>query len=455
MKAVESVVSQYRSLPRSARTGLMLGVAAIMVATVTTLWWLFSPSEKLLFGNLEESDAAEIAAALDEWKVPHRFSDDGSDILVDGDQVHDVRMRLVSAGIPKGGHVGYELFDKNEFGVTEFAQRINYQRALQGELERTIGAIPGVQNVRVHLSIRRAGLFLSEGGESKASVAVTTTPGEALGRKQVIGIRNLVASAVEGLKPESVVVVGPSGLQLGGGTALDAAGFSESGGEMATELEAKIGQLLREALNGGQAAVSVNVRLNFDKVHRTSERVTAQPGQDHGVVVKRSRNGAGASDGADAPVVINEQVEYAHGTEREEVIQTAGKIERISIAVMLPAGTPATEVERLERLVSAAAGLDTSRGDTVEMAIAAASDTESQLSSARDATKGEHSAASGAGAVMGAAVPYLGALLAWGVGLVMGAILAGRRQRKRPLLGARQSEAEILRIRAWLADSAL
>jgi flagellar M-ring protein FliF len=453
MKVVESVASQYRSLSRPARTGLMLGVGAIVVATAIALWWLFSPSEKLLFGNLEESDAAEIAAALDEWKVPHRFSEDGTDILVDGDQVHDVRMRLVSAGIPKGGHVGYELFDKNEFGVTEFAQRINYQRALQGELERTIGAIPGVRNVRVHLSIRRGGLFLSEGGESKASVAVTTTPGETLGRKQVVGIRNLVASAVEGLTPESVVVVGPSGLQLSGGPALDGAGFSESGGEMATELEAKIGQLLREALNGGQAAVSVNVRLNLDKVHRTSERVTAQPGQDHGVVVKRSSNGAGAGDGAGAPVVLNEQVEYAHGTEREEVIQTAGKIERISIAVMLPAGTPSTELERLERLVAAAAGLDTSRGDAVEMAIAAGPDTERQLPPELDAA-GKPSARAGTGAAMGAAAPYVGAVLAWSVGLVMGAILAGRRQRKRPLLGARQSEAEILRIRAWLADSA-
>lgn len=455
MNAVESVVSQYQSLSKSARTGLAIGVAAIVVVTGLALWWIFSPSEKLLFGSLKESDAAEIAAALDEWKVPHRFSEDGSGILVEGDQVHDVRMRLVSAGVPKGGHVGYELFDENEFGVTEFAQRINYQRALQGELERTIGAIPGVQNVRVHLSIRRGGLFLSDGGESKASVSVTTKPGESLARKQVSGIRNLVASAVEGLKPESVVVVGPSGLQLAGGGTADASavGYAESGGEMATELETKIGQLLSEALNGRQAAVSVNVRLNFDKVHRTSERVTTQPGKDHGVVIKRSSNGAGAADGGGAPMVINEHVEYAHGTEREEVIQTAGKVERITVAVMLPEGTPQTELERLERLVSAAAGLDASRGDTVEMAVAAAPEVEAPVPTVRDGLAAHPENARSTGA-LSAAVLLVGALVAWGIGMAMGAALIGRRRREQRLLSARESEAEIVRIRAWLAGSA-
>lgn len=451
---MESVLSQYHSLSRPARIGLPVGVAAIIVATGLALWWVFSPSEKVLFGSLEESDAAEVAAALDEWKVPHRFSEDGSAILVEGDQVHDVRMRLVSAGVPKGGHVGYELFDENEFGVTEFAQRINYQRALQGELERTIGTIPGVANVRVHLSIRRSGLFLSEGGESKASVAVTTAPGEMLERKQVAGIRNLVASAVEGLKPESVVVVGPSGLQLSGGGPLDgaAAGYSESGSEMATELEAKIGQLLRDALNGGQAAVSVNVRLNFDKVHRTSERVTTQPGKDHGVVVKRSSNGAGASEGG-APVVLNEQVEYAHGTEREEVIQTAGKVERISIAVMLPAGTPTGELQRLERIVSAAAGLDAARGDTIELAIAADPLMHRPGTLATVATDVGADRAAEAEPTR-RLVPYLLSFLAWAIGLVMGGVLIGRQHRGQVLLGARESEAEVVRIRAWLADSA-
>lgn len=457
---MESVLTQYQALAKPARAGLAIGAVAILLGTALTLWWVFSSQEKLLFGSLDEPDAAEIAAALDEWKVPHRFSEDGAAILVDGDQVHNIRMRLVSAGIPKGGHVGYELFDQNEFGVTEFAQRINYQRALQGELERTIATIPGVRNVRVHLSIRRGGLFLSEGGDSKASVAVSMHPGSGLERKQVSGIRNLVASAVEGLKPEAVVVVGPSGLQLPGGGPMDgvgeASGYAESASEMESQLEAKIGQLLSDALNGRQAAVSVNVRMNFDKVRRTSERVVTQPGKDHGVVVKRSSNGAGAAEGGGSPVVLNEQVEYAHGTEREEVIRSAGIVERITIAVMLPPDTAAQERERLERLVAAAAGLDAARGDTIEVAIAPVAQARqaTTIPVAADAVGAPDELSRARPQPTHAVSPYLWGLFAWVTGLIMGGLAVGRRQRAMRLLSARESEAEIVRIRAWLVDGA-
>lgn len=456
---MQSILTQYRALDRSTRIGLVGGVAFILLGAVLAIWWIFSSEDKLLFGNLNEPDAAEIAAALGEWKVPHRFSEDGAAILVAGDQVHDVRMRLVSAGIPKGGHVGYELFDKNEFGVTEFAQRINYQRALQGELERTIAAIPGVTNVRVHLTIRRGGLFLSEGGESKASVAVGIQPGSSLDRKQVAGIRNLVASAVEGLKPEAVIVVGPSGLQLSGGQA-DGIGtladHSDSADVMASRLEAKINELLSDALNGRRASVSVNVRMNFDKVHRTSERLLGQPGSDRGVMVKRSSNGAGGVEGGTAPTVINEQVEYAHGSEREEIVRAVGMVERITVAVMLPAGTTAQEKDRLQRLVSAAAGLDEARGDTIEVAIGPAGEGVQVRDVAQPSNAvGKLEPGSRSFHLESGEVPtYVWVLLAWILGTAMGSLLVGRRRRATRLLSAQESEAEIVRVRAWLVDDA-
>src|SRR3990167_3725292 len=201
---------------RSARGGLLVGALLVLGGLAAAMWWLFSPDYGLLFGNLQESDAAEVTKSLTEWKVPYRFTGDGTGIEVKKDQVYDTRMKLVSAGIPSGGHVGFELFNDSDFGVTEFAQRVNYQRALQGELERSIGALPGVETVRVHLTIRRPGLFIGQSDSSKASVAVTMTPGEVLTPKQVGGIRNLIASAVEGLDPASVVVLGPGGVMSGG-----------------------------------------------------------------------------------------------------------------------------------------------------------------------------------------------------------------------------------------------
>jgi len=456
---MKSVMDTYRAMGTPARVGVLVGTVAILLCAAIALWWLFAPRDELLFGSLGEAEAAEIAAALDEWKVPHRFSDDGSAILVEGDQVHGTRMRLVSAGIPKGGHVGYELFDDNEFGVTEFAQRINYQRALQGELERTIAAIPGVRNVRVHLSIRRAGLFLGEGGESKASVAMALEPDIVLERKQVAGIRNLVASAVEGLKPESVVVVGPSGLQMGGGgTAAVSEGLADSGDsatEMAAALEAKIDQLLADALHGRRAAVSVNVRLNFDKVHKTSERLIVQPGADHGVVVRRSSNGAKPPEAGSEAIALSEQVEYAHGTEREEITRAIGVVERITVAVMLPAGVSSAEQERLTRLVAAAAGLESSRGDTIEVALAPAEKPEMPTKTTRENGAGSQALVrNGKAAEPGFSSGYAWMLLAWGIGLAMGMMVMAFRRRQPKLLSAGDSEAAVDRVRAWLADGA-
>ncbi len=441
----------------------MIGAAVILLAAIAALWWVFSPRDGLLFGNLREADAAEISTALDEWKVPHAFTEDGTGILVDESQLHSVRMRLVSAGIPKGGHVGYELFDDNEFGVTEFAQRINYQRALQGELERTITAIPGVQNVRVHLSIRRPGLFLSDQADSKASVAVTLLPGASMERKQVAGIRNLVASAVEGLKPDSVVVVGPSGLQLGGPTGVEEQGLatehSDAARQLAVELEAKVDQLLAEALHGQRAAVSVNVRLNFDQVRMTSERVLAQPGQEQGLVIRRTGNGARPPEGGGQMTMLNEQVEYAHGMEREEVTRASGTVERISVAVMLPGSVSSSEQERLRRLVAAAVGLDASRGDTLEIELAparempVAQDNAIRLAMAGGAAAPVESSLS---AGRSSVIFYVGLVLAWGLGMIMGVSTARlRRRRQSPvLLTAEESEAAAHKVRAWLSGTA-
>ncbi|MQP74728.1 flagellar M-ring protein FliF [Stenotrophomonas sp. MYb238] len=457
MSTLNSIKSMFMAMRRSARIGLGIGVAVIMLATVLALWLVFSSRQELLFGNLSEADAAEIASTLGEWKVPYSLSDNGTGIMVDSAQMLDTRMRLVSAGIPKGGHVGYELFDDNEFGVTEFAQRINYQRALQGELERTVASISGVQNVRVHLSIRRAGSFLGEDASSKASVALTLQPGTSLARRQVAGIRNLVASAVEGLSPAAVVVVGPAGLQLAGGGQADAGSTGEGEGadaasDMSARIQARVEQLLSEALHGQRASVSVDVRLNFDKVHRTLERPVALSGTAQGIVVRRSNSGGRPVEGAGEAALINEQIEYAHGTEREEVTRAVGAIERISVAVVLPSGVAAAERERLVRLVSVAAGLDTSRGDSIEMGNAA----ELPSTPAAVAPSVEARAMPAKAGVMSlwpARSGPIWALLGFLLGVIAAVMSIMWRRRAGPLLLTKdESERAALQVQAWLKN---
>ena len=195
------------SLRDPKRLWLWVGAGVILSLACLAIWWVLSPGRQLLFGNLRERDAAEIVQALDEWKVPYEIVDSGKGIKVESDLVYETRMKLVAAGVPKGGHVGFELFDDADFGVTEFAQRVNYQRALQGEIERTIASIPGVESARVHLTIRRPGLFVGEQEQSKGSVALELSSGAKLSVGQISGIRSLVAASVEGLSANQVSVL--------------------------------------------------------------------------------------------------------------------------------------------------------------------------------------------------------------------------------------------------------
>lgn len=357
--------SFWESIKPGARLGLGLGVGVLVLATVVALWWLFRPGYQLLFTDLAGQDAAEISASLKAWKVPHQFAQEGRAIEVPADLVYDTRMRLLSEGVPSGGHVGFEIFDDADFGATEFAQRINFQRALQGEIERTIAALPGVQSCRVHLSIRRPGMFLGGQDASKASVALQLVPGATLDARQVGGIRNLVAAAVDGLSPSSVVVMGPDGALLASTEDQEAGpqGRISRQSDYELRLQERIENLLAGAFEFDQLRVTVNAQLNFDEIREVHENPVPLEGNGHGVLVRRQVSRPVGEAGGSS----QEQVEYAHGTRREEIERAPGRIERLSIAILVPGVLDATNKERLSRLVAAAVGLDPSRGDTLEI----------------------------------------------------------------------------------------
>lgn len=449
----------YRSLSGASRVGLIAGLVLLALLTALALWWAMTPRYQLLFGNLREADAAEIAESLTEWKVPYDYTDDGAGIRVPSERVYDTRMKLVSAGVPSGGHVGFELFNDSDFGATEFAQRVNYQRALQGEVERTIAALPGVEMARVHLTIRRPGLFLGEQEASKASVALTLTPGTQLDPRQVGGIRNLVASAVDGLAPESVVVLGPTGALLAGAGGDDSAlAFGERQAGYEDRVRERIQELLRGAFGLEQFTVTVDARLNFDQVREVNERLLPHAGNAHGLLVrKQTTRPLTAADGAPSGGA-QEQVEYAHGSQREEIARAPGRVERLSIAVLLPAGLPKAELERLRKLVGAAAGLDAERGDTLEIgaledapdaSAAKADDGISLLDEPRTPERAADALVS----------PDPSPLLTgfWpivaGVGLLVLGILLGWWMHPRPRqLSPQEMEAMTGKLRSWLAE---
>lgn len=455
---MSSVQDFYRSMSSASRAGLIAGVALLAVLTALALWWAMAPRYQLLFGNLRESDAAEIAESLSAWKVPYDYTEDGSGIQVPAERVYDTRMKLVSAGVPSGGHVGFELFNDSDFGATEFAQRVNYQRALQGEIERTIAALPGVQMARVHLTIRRPGLFLGEQEASKASVALTLTPGTQLDARQVGGIRNLVASAVDGLAPESVVVLGPSGALLAG--ADDDSG--QAHGERQSNYEQRVRERIQDVLRGafelGEFTVTVDARLNFDEVRQVNERLLPHASNPHGLLVrKQTTRPVADADGASGGSA-QEQVEYVHGSQREEIARAPGRVERLSIAVLLPSALPKGELDRLRKLVAAAAGLDTERGDTLE--IEAMDQTAQTVADAEESgnvrleppPRAPRPSAAIAPETM---LPELHWLLVGGVGLLLLGVLLGWWMHPRPRqLSAQEMDVMAGKLRSWLADGA-
>ena len=448
------------SMSTSARMGLFTGLGILVALTAALLWWLYTPNEQLLFGNLRESDAAEIVQSLNEWKVPHTITDDGTSINVAGDAVYETRMRLVSAGVPHGGHVGFELFDDSDFGVTEFAQRVNFQRALQGEIERTIAALPGVESSRVHLTIRRPGLFLSDKEDSKASVALALRPGWSLSRQQISGIRNLVAAAVEGLAAEHVAILGSDGALLAGaneaGESPDLAVRWEEKAQLEHRIQARIAELLRQVLHDEEFRVSVDVSLNFDEVHQVSERPLGGSGET-ALARKRVSYGAGEPDGSGGP--NQEESEYVHGKAREEISRALGRIERLSVAVILPPQLDEAEVSRLRSLIEAAAGIEIDRGDQLEVSrVGRERAWPTQVpppaaSSTRDSTAPDSLTI---GVEPAAHKPSVRLAWKWlvvgALGLLVGGIVGvSLHQRPRPLR-SHEREAMLNRMRGWLAE---
>lgn len=357
------------------RWTLIGGTVVILAMAGGLAWWAMKPRYTVLFGSLRQADAAEIAGALDAMQVPHRFADDGASLLVPEDVVYDTRMKLVAQNVPHGSSVGFEVFKDSDFGVTEFAQQVNYQRALQGELERTIATIGEVESARVHLTLRRASMFDEKDAPSKASVSLALHPGAHLMPTQVAGIQRLVASAVEGLDAETVVVLGDGGTVLAGG-GHGAGAVTDDSGQMEARLRQRIDTLLKDSLGARTPySVSVDVRVNYDRIKHIKDTLVPQGQDGNGLLLREKTAGGHATTSVDAqgnktttPGSGDNELEFAHSREQEEVEVAPGKVERISIGVLLPSSVDAATVSKLTSVIGAAAGLDATRGDQLTVA---------------------------------------------------------------------------------------
>jgi flagellar M-ring protein FliF len=378
------------------------GLAAVGLA-VGLIVWSQQPEYGRLYENLPPEDSSAVVAKLKENHVPYQLADGGRTIMVPNREVLDTRLSMASQGLPTGGRVGFEVFDKNMFGMPEFIQKLNYQRALEGELERTINQINGIESSRVHLVIPKPQLFTEAQKDATASVTIKTKANVRLAAAQVTAIRHLVASSVEGLDAKKISIQDTDGKLLedssqpnASTSQLDAKrGYERSVEQaVATMLDQTIG--IDPSTGQTKASVRVNALMNWDQIEATSETfspvaagVALAPQPRSQRVVEESFSGQGAppeggvpgsttnvpptyfGSGGSGPSDYTRKdttTNFELSKVVEKKVPAPGTLQRLSVAVMVPDTVPAAQLANIEALVTAAAGIDKARGDVVSVA---------------------------------------------------------------------------------------
>lgn len=359
------------------RALVAVSLACLLALLAVAAWWATRAEMAVLFSDLSPEDAAVVAAELDKQKVPYAIAGGGSTLMVERSQVHATRLKLMARELPLHGAVGFELFNQSDLGMTEFMQKVNWQRALQGELTRTIAAFAQVRRVRVHLAMPEQGLFRQATSVPKAVVTLALREHAAMDAQQVQGIQRLVSAAVPGLVASEVTVVDERGVALTRSASQDLGGGWQL--ELKRDVEAylarKAAAVLDGALGTGMALASVDVALNVDQVRTTTEDVIgAQDGHGAsptGVLVREreSLRDAGSDvrtpDGKARGGSTQRDAEYQAGRRVEHVVSQPGSIRRLQVVAVVKVPLDAPRRAQLSSLLGAAVGTVAERGDSV------------------------------------------------------------------------------------------
>lgn len=297
-KGFGDLLARLRANPR---IPLIVAAAAVVAIVIAMVLWAKQPSYSVLYNNLTDEDGGAIVTQLTQMNIPYRFAENGGALMVPEANVHELRLRLAQQGLPKGGSVGFELLDKEKFGISQFSEQVNYQRALEGELARTIESLGPVKSARVHLAMPKPTLFVREQKAPSASVTLNLQPGRALDEGQIQAIAHMVSSSVAGLPPGNVTVVDQTGRLL---TRSDSAGRDLNDAQLkyASEVEARYQQRIEAILNPilgqGNVHAQVTAQINFDTAEQTDEKY--QPNANPSNSAIRSRQ-TSTSDQSGSP----------------------------------------------------------------------------------------------------------------------------------------------------------
>ncbi|MBS1199059.1 MAG: Flagellar FliF M-ring protein [Proteobacteria bacterium] len=274
--SLSRLLSGFGRLEMQKKLVLLVSVAAVIALAVTAYLWLTQGEYKVLFSNLSDKDGGAIVATLEQQNIPHQFSPGSGAILVPSSRVHEIRLKLAQQGLPRGGSIGFEIMDNPKFGLSQFAEQVNYQRALEGELARTISSIGAVQSARVHLAIPKPSVFVRDDQKPTASVLLNLYGGRTLDPAQISGITHLVASSVPQLSSGSVTIIDQSGALLSQlKSRFTEAGLDPAQIRYVREIEDSIGkrieEILKPMLGPENYKVQVAADIDFAQTEQTAE----------------------------------------------------------------------------------------------------------------------------------------------------------------------------------------
>lgn len=379
-----AIVEMWKRMAMPARAGLTAGVVLIAAMAIALGMWAYRTEYQVLFSEVAPADAAAMTAELDRLKTPYQLADGGNTILVPKDLVYKTRLQLMGKEMPLHGAVGFEVFNNADFGMTEFVQKVNYQRAIQGELTRTILSIEEIQAARVHLAIPEQGLFKKTEAKPKASVTLTMKQGRTLAGEQVAGIQRLVAASVPDIASRDVTVLNQHGVALTRSAQADGleTASTQLDSKRSTEeyLLKKVSQVLEQTYGAGEAVASIDVLLNLDQSKVTTEEVLPARNSDPaataaGVLVRERQSARDGSDTGSAqlgspktgagPASSSTELDYQVGRRVEQVVAASGTVKRMTIAVLVKQPMNEDQLAKLKEVVGHAVGVNAQRGDEV------------------------------------------------------------------------------------------
>ncbi|MGO9016524.1 MAG: flagellar basal-body MS-ring/collar protein FliF [Dissulfurispiraceae bacterium] len=395
--AWNDVLNQIKAWPLKKKISLIAVIAISIALMAGIMLWSERVDYQVLYSNLTQEDAGQVINKLKEMKVPYKV--DGNAIYVPSSKVYELRLELAAEGLPQGGGVGFEIFDKNQLGVTEFVQRLNYVRALQGELARTIRQLAEVDQARVHIAIPEQTIFTERQQKPTASIVLKLKPGRVLSQGQIGGIVHMVSSSVEGLTPEQVTVIDNMGNMLSkpsDGDVVADAKQRDYQKSVDKDYETKLVSMLEGIVGKGKAIVRASAKIDYSQVEKTEESFDPDTIAMRSVQRNQEKSGGAASGGIpgalsnqpgqQAPAASSspnfsqkqsENINYEVSRSVSKIIQPRGEIKSISVAVLID-GTykkdkgkqvyqsrSEAELNKYEEIVKAAIGFNKERGDQV------------------------------------------------------------------------------------------